>query len=442
MIDITVPQLNTNDAHVVLVEWCVPDGAEVEAGEVIAILETSKAAEDLEAAQRGILLPTAKAGSEITPGTSIGVLCPDKVTYERVSAERVTFTATGAASGVSGAALGVSGAALGVSGAAFTLTDAARALVEKHGISAERLRSLGLRTIRGADLRPLLPSAAPAAPAAAAPVAAALDGSVAAGLDGSVAADPAGTEVLVLDSQQLTVAQVVTASHRNIPDASVVVKVGCDELFGALRRYEETEQVTIGAAAVAVAAVAALRARFPRIFARYHEGRATLRPGAHVAVTTDVGNGLYLPVVRDADQRDVLDIAGQLMRFRVNAVRRRFEVADLTGSNIAVTLHVDEGVVLAIPVIPPDVAAAVSVCAVQEELVLDPVGGAGGAGGVSDVDGVSGVGSVSGVRRRSYLNLAMTYDHRLINGADAMGFLAELRDCLESRQAVERILHG
>jgi 2-oxoglutarate dehydrogenase E2 component (dihydrolipoamide succinyltransferase) len=106
MIDITVPQLNTNDAHVVLVEWCVPDGAEVEAGEVIAILETSKAAEDLEAAGRGILLPTATAGSEIAPGTSIGMLCPDKVTYDRVSAGRTPSA----------------------DAAAFTLTDAARAL--------------------------------------------------------------------------------------------------------------------------------------------------------------------------------------------------------------------------------------------------------------------------------------------------------------------------
>lgn len=386
MIDITVPQLNTNDAHVVLVEWCVPDGAEVEAGEVIAILETSKAAEDLEAVEGGILLPTAKAGSEIAPGTSIGMLCPDKVTYDRVSAERAPSDEADAA--------------------AFTLTDAARALVEHHGISAERLRGLNLRTIRATDLRPLLPSAPGTGPG-----------------PSSAASAPTAAEVeeLILDQQQLTVAQVVTASHRNIPDASVVVKVGCDELFGALRRYEETEQVTIGAAAVAVAAVAALRARFPRIFAHYHEGRVALRPGAHVAVTTDVGSGLYLPVVRDADQRTVLDIAGQLMRFRVNAIRRRFEVADLTGSNIAVTLHVDAGVVLAIPVIPPDVAAAVSLCAIQDELVLDPDGG---------------------VRRRSYLNLAMTYDHRLINGADAMLFLTELRDSLESQQAVEHILRG
>jgi 2-oxoglutarate dehydrogenase E2 component (dihydrolipoamide succinyltransferase) len=302
------------------------------------------------------------------------MLCPDKVTYDRVSAGR----------------------APSADAAAFTLTDAARALAEQHGISAERLRGLNLRTIRAADLRPLLPPAGPSSAASA-------------------------TEELILDQQQLTVAQVVTASHRDIPDASVVVKAGCDELFGALRRYEESEQVTIGAAAVAVAAVAALRARFPRIFAHYHEGRVALRPGAHVAVTTDVGSGLYLPVVRDADQRSVLDIAGQLMRFRVNALRRRFEVADLTGSNIAVTLHVDAGVVLAIPVIPPDVAAAVSLCAVQDELVLDPDGG---------------------VRRRSYLNLAMTYDHRLINGADAMLFLTELRDSLESQQAVEHILRG
>ncbi len=386
MSDITVPQLNTNDTHVVLVEWCVPDGAEVEEGEVIAVLETSKAAEDLPAAERGILLPTAKAGSEIAPGTSIGMLCPDKPTYDRLSAELAASSEADAAT-------------------AITLTDAARALVEEHGISAERLRSLNLRTIRASDVRSLLSPAPEAGPGPSSPA----------------AGTPSAAEVeeLVLDQQQATVAQVVTESHRDIPDASVVMKANAEELLGCLRRFEESEQVTIGPAAVAIAAVGALRARFPRVFARYRDGRATLMPGAHVSVTTDVGHGLYLPVVRDADQRTVLDIAGQLMRFHVSAVRRRFEVADLTGSNIAVTLHVEAGVVLAIPVIPPEVAAAVSLCAVQDELILDDDGG---------------------VRCRPYLNLAMTYDHRLINGRDAMLFLGELRDSLESRQTVERLL--
>ena len=388
--EIIVPQINANDAHVVLVEWCVPDGAQVAPDEVIAVLETSKAAQDLPAAEPGILLATVKAGAEIAPGTPIGVLCPDRATYDRLSAERIMASEADTT-------------------ADLTLTDAARAVVERHGISTEQLRGLNRRTIRVADLRLLLPpDPVPPDPGAEPPLS-------------SRPCAPAAAEVeeLALDQQQVTVAQVVAESHRNIPDASVVMKVGADELLGALRRYEESEQVTVGLAAVFVAAVAGLRARFPRVFAAYRDGRVTLARGAHVAVTTDIGTGLYLPVVPDADQRTLVDIAEQLMRFRVNAVRRRFEVSDLTGCNIAITLHADPGVVLAIPVIPPNVAAAVSLCSVQQETVIDDDGA---------------------VRRHSYLNLAMTYDHRLINGRDAVLFLSELRDSLESRQAVDRIL--
>lgn len=388
MADVIVPQLNANDTHVVLVEWCVPDGAEVAADDVIAILETSKAAEDLLADEPGILLATVKAGAEIKPGTPIGTLCPDKATYDRLSAR--LLSAQGSPASADTAADTTTDP---------TLTDAARAVVERHGISAEQLRGLNRRTIRVADLAPLLPPEP--GPESGPPQAAV-----------------AGVEELALDAQQVTVAQVVAESHRNIPDASVVMKTGADELLGALRRYEESEQVTVGIAAAVLAAVAALRARFPRVFASYRDGRVTLAAGAHVAVTTDVGTGLYLPVVTDADQRTVADIAERLMRFRISAVRRRFEVSELTGANIAITLHTDPGVVLAIPVIPPNVAAALSLCSVQEETVLDDDGG---------------------VRRRSYLNLAMTYDHRLINGRDAVLFLSELRDCLESRQAIERV---
>lgn len=391
MADVIVPQLNANDTHVVLVEWCVPDGAEVAADDVIAILETSKAAEDLLADEPGILLATVKAGAEIKPGTPIGTLCPDKATYDRLSARLLSAQGSPASADTTANAAGAA--------ADPTLTDAARAVVERHGISAEQLRGLNRRTIRVADLAPLLPPEP--GPESGPPHAAV-----------------AGVGELTLDQQQVTVAQVVAESHRTIPDASVVMKTGADELLGALRRYEESEQVTVGIAAAVLAAVAALRARFPRIFASYRDGRVTLAAGAHVAVTTDVGTGLYLPVVTDADQRTVADIAERLMRFRINAVRRRFEVSDLTGANIAITLHTDPGVVLAIPVIPPNVAAALSLCSVQEETVLDEDGG---------------------VRRRSYLNLAMTYDHRLINGRDAVLFLSELRDSLESRHSLERV---
>lgn len=394
MADVIVPQLNANDTHVVLVEWCVPDGAEVAADDVIAILETSKAAEDLLAGEPGILLATVRAGAEIKPGTPIGTLCPDQATYDRLSA-RLQSAQRLSAQGLSAQGSPASAGTTADSATDPTLTDAARAVVERHGISAEQLRGLNRRTIRVADLAPLLPPDPGPPPAAV-----------------------AGVEELALDAQQVTVAQVVAESHRTIPDASVVMKTGAGELLGALRRYEESEQVTVGIAAAVLAAVAALRARFPRIFASYRDGRVTLAAGAHVAVTTDVGTGLYLPVVTDADQRTVADIAERLMRLRINAVRRRFEVSDLTGANIAITLHTDPGVVLAIPVIPPNVAAALSLCSVQEETILDEDGG---------------------VRRRSYLNLAMTYDHRLINGRDAVLFLSELRDSLESRQSVERV---
>jgi 2-oxoglutarate dehydrogenase E2 component (dihydrolipoamide succinyltransferase) len=388
MAEIIVPQLNTNDTHVVLVEWCVPDGAEVAADEVIAVLETSKAAEDLPAAQNGILLAAVKAGAEIAPGASIGTLCPDQATYDRLSAERTAASAAETATDV-------------------TLTDAARALVEQHNISAEQLRGLNRRTIRVTDLRPLLPPDPGAEPGPSPAV------------DAPAAPQTPGAEELALDKQQLAVVQVVTESHREVPDASVVMKVGTGQLLDALRSYEESQQVMVGLAAVIVAAVAALRAQFPRIFASYRNGQATLMPGAHVAVTTDVGTGLYLPVVPSADQRTVVDIAEQLMRFRIKAVRQQFEAAELANGNIAITLHADAGVVFAIPIIPPKLAAAISLCSIQEEVILDEDGS---------------------VRRRSYLNLVMTYDHRLINGRDAVLFVSALRDNLESRQSVEDLL--
>ena len=123
-----------------------------------------------------------------------------------------------------------------------------------------------------------------------------------------------------------------------------------------------------------------------------------------VGVTFDMGQGLYVPVVHDTGS--LREIADTLMRYRLAATEGDFRERDLTGANIAITLHTDADVILAIPFVFPGTVCALAITSPQPEVVL---------------------GEDGAVTTRTVANIGLAYDHRLINGRDAALFLAALR---------------
>jgi 2-oxoglutarate dehydrogenase E2 component (dihydrolipoamide succinyltransferase) len=160
----------------------------------------------------------------------------------------------------------------------------------------------------------------------------------------------------------------------------------------------------VGLAELFVREVALLREDFPRFFASVDDdGRgAVLAEAAHIGVTVDLGEGLYVPCVRDAADRTLGEIATQLMSYRIAATKGTFRERDLVGANFVVTLHTDADVVLAVPFVLPGTVCALAV--------------------TSPADG-------------SAANIGLAYDHRLINGRDASLFLHALRTSMEGLTA-------
>ncbi len=74
MIGIELPTLNTNDSSYTLVEWLVPDGSSIEGEEPLAVVETSKASEEIESTGPGILHVLVGGGQDCRPGQTIAYL--------------------------------------------------------------------------------------------------------------------------------------------------------------------------------------------------------------------------------------------------------------------------------------------------------------------------------------------------------------------------------
>ncbi|MGC4897473.1 2-oxo acid dehydrogenase subunit E2 [Micromonospora sp. DT31] len=265
----------------------------------------------------------------------------------------------------------------------LVVTRGARELMERHGIAEADIAALGKRVIKRGDVESLVGAvSAPSVP---------------------------------LPAHQRAVAQAVSLSHATIPAAFTVVKVSAEEVRRRRRSLGERTRTAIGVTELVIVAVAALRERFPMFFATVHDDlTVSTMDRSDVGVTIDVGRGLSIGVVHEGTSDDPAATAHRLMTLRLRARRGTLREDDLAGPAIVVSLHTEPGVVLAQPIVLPGLTCTVSVAGVQQELRLD-----------ADGRPVA----------HEYLHIGVAYDHRVINGADAVSFLTALRDDLETRPA-------
>ncbi|MET9245474.1 2-oxo acid dehydrogenase subunit E2 [Nonomuraea sp. NPDC003709] len=357
MTELRVPKLNNNDTEYLLVEWLAEDGAGVVKGDPVVVLETSKAAEELMAEADGVLRRTAETGATCRPGDVIAHISD-------ASAPPPPAADPGAAA------------------EGPIVTAPAQALIDEHGVDPARIRALGKKLIKRADVLALLETGT-------------LE-------TGTGDAQP-------LPAVQRAVAAAVTRSHQTIPAAFTAVKLDAGPAIARARALSKEARALIGLPELLVAAVAALHGRFPMCFAEpVAADPLAVRPSTapNVGVTVDVGNGLYVPVLRDADRLSVKEIAERLTAYRTKAAQAAFREDDLAGGNIVVTLHTDTAVLLAVPIVFPGQTCALSLCAPQHEFALDSAGN---------------------VVKRTTVTLGLAFDHRLVNGREAAMFLNAIR---------------
>jgi 2-oxoglutarate dehydrogenase E2 component (dihydrolipoamide succinyltransferase) len=365
--EIRVPKLNNNDDSYVLLEWLVGDEQPIGADDDVATVETSKAAEDLVSVADGVLHHLVPAGAECRPGDLIGRVVPAGTPRAEPAAPAETAKAASPNGGP-------------------VITAPARQLLAELGIDPELTRTLGVKVVRRSDVERLTEQSAP------------------------------DRNALTLPTGQQAVARTVTRSHQTIPSAYTVIRVEVGGVVDKARALTGEWRKLVGVPEFLVMAVAGLRERFPMCFASLVDERTvSIADGAHVGVTIDIGKGLYVPVVRDAHTMGLKEIATAVGDFRNKALRGAFREQDLAGGTIAVTLHNDEDVTVAVPIVFPGQVCALALGGTRPELVPGTDDGAG----------------TGGVRIALVAHIGLAYDHRVMNGRDAVLFLRALKESLE-----------
>ena len=416
---IVVPRENVNDESATLVAWAVMAGAHVAPGQVVAQIETSKAVVDLLAPAAGVLHPRVCAGEEVPIGAVLGwvlaagavpppeplvALGPGANGHEshpttpgshtalspavrRIVAEEKIDPAQVRGTGRGGRI--TKGDLLAHLAEGATNADAskparfspqARELIQQLGLDERSFAGRGLvraRDVRAAAEPPPPPTSRPRLIAAAG---------------------------VATRSERLTRAKRVEAKTLRIGAETTlpsVVTVACPTRGF---RAAVAHQAAVGdsATAVILAETARLLRKYPVFNAYYADGTINYYNNVNIGFAIDAGRGLKVPVIRDADQKEIAAIAAEMRELVVSYLDDRLTVESLAGGTFTVTDLSGENVVAFHPLISQGQAAILGICA---EVSL-PGAGAGA------------------------FNLVLGFDHQLSEGRTAGRFLGALRERL------------
>jgi 2-oxoisovalerate dehydrogenase E2 component (dihydrolipoyl transacylase) len=210
------------------------------------------------------------------------------------------------------------------------------------------------------------------------------------------------------------IAQKMQEAKRSIPHFTYVEEVDVTELEALRARLNETWGEKRGRLTLLPflmrAIVLAVRA-FPQVNARYDEGAGVVtRYGAvHVGVATQTDGGLLVPVVRHAEARDLWSSATEVVRLAEAARAGKATREELGGSTITITSLGALGGIVTTPVINHPEVAIVGVNRIVERPVI----------------------RAGTIVPRQMMNLSSSFDHRVVDGADAARFVQALRGYLE-----------
>ena len=160
--------------------------------------------------------------------------------------------------------------------------------------------------------------------------------------------------------------------------------------------------------------VAQLLHEFPMINATVSGDSLLYRGDVNIGIAVDLNPGLIVPVVKNADELNLIGVARRINDLAQRARDRKLKPDEVQGATFSITNPGVLGTIVGMPVIPEGTAAILGTGAIEKRTV------------VIETDGTDTI----AIRKRSYFSLG--YDHRIVDGADAARFLARLKELLES----------
>jgi 2-oxoglutarate dehydrogenase E2 component (dihydrolipoamide succinyltransferase) len=416
--NIVVPEVGESIVDARVAKWLRKEGETVAAGDPLVELETDKIDLEVGAPQAGVLSRIdRKEGEDVKVGEVLGVV--DESASAGVPAAAPPSNDGGQAAE----------APAETRSAKSRATPTAKKAAEQNDVDISKVQGSGdagrvmKRDVERAAGGPA-PAPAPQAAEAPAPEAKPAAESPKVRPAGPVAEAPprpagARTEERVrMSKRRATIAKRLVEAQRTAAMLSTFNEVDMSAVMALRERHKQTFKekhgVGLGIASFFVkASIGALRA-FPRLNAEIQGDEMVLRHYYDIGVAVGAAEGLVVPVIRDAETLGFAAIEKQIREFAKRAEDGTLSLADLKGGTFTITNGGVFGSLLSTPILNPPQVGILGLHKIQDRPI-----------------------AVNGqVQVRPMMYVALTYDHRIVDGAEAVRFLVRVKELVEDPGAL------
>ncbi len=386
LIEVKVPQLSESVSEATLVSWHKKEGDAVARDENLIDIETDKVVLETPAPAAGVLVKLVKNGGDsVTSGEVIATIDTEAT---------AAASAPAAAAAPAAAPVAAAPASAPVAGAA---SPSARKILDEKGIAASDVAGSGRggRVIKEDAVAAQPKAAAAAAPAVAIP-----------------AGDRAEQRVPMTRLRARIAERLIQSKNENailttFNEVNMAPVMALRKLYA--EKFEKTHGVRLGFMGFFVkAAVAALK-KYPILNASVDGNDIVYHGYIDIGIAVGSPRGLVVPILRDADQMSIADIEKKIAEYGQKAKDGKISLEELTGGTFSISNGGVFGSMMSTPIINPPQSAILGIHATKDRAVVEN-------------------GQVV-VRPINYL--AMSYDHRIIDGREAVLGLVTMKEALE-----------
>jgi 2-oxoglutarate dehydrogenase E2 component (dihydrolipoamide succinyltransferase) len=413
-VNIVVPEMGESIVDARIAKWLKAEGDAVRVGEPLVELETDKVDVEVPAPQNGVLEHIAQAaGADVKIGEVLGTIAEGAAAATPAPA---AGSATSEASPSRGAKTGERGVAA---------TPSARKAAREAQIEIESVKSQGPRVTRADVDKSSTPApAATPAPTSVAPAAAPLPAPVAIPVSAKAPAAPPSTPVSRpigerleersrMSKRRATIAKRLVEAQHVAAMLTTFNEVDMSAVMALRDRHKDAFKAQFGvglgiASFFVKAAIAALH-EFPRLNAEIQGDEIVLKRYYDIGVAVGAAEGLVVPVLRDAELMSFAEIELGIRTFAQKAKDGTLTLDDLRGGTFSITNGGVFGSLMSTPIINPPQVGILGLHAIKDRPV-----------------GVNGQ-----VVLRPMMYTALTYDHRIVDGSEAVRFLVRVKELVE-----------
>ncbi len=394
--EIKIPSVGESVLEVTIAEWSKKNGDSVSTGDVLLVLETDKASVEITAESSGVLKILKPEGSTIPIGSQVGLLEPSTKTQKQETHKAQTTLKKPTKPQVT----------------QTIKTEVPQQKSSQPEIPEDMLRKLppSLRhlllnqpdQVKQDILQPTTeekikdkPSSQPTSQV------------------------PQKTEIKPLSTIRKTIARRLKEVQNTAAILTTFNEVDLTDTMNVRAKYQEEftkkHGVKLGLMSLFVKASIEALKEFPLVNGFIKEDHLVYNHFYNIGVAVSTPRGLIVPVLKDADQMSLAKIELQIKKFALDAKEGKVSMDDLSGGTFTITNGGVFGSMMSTPILNPPQSGILGMHAISDR--------------PSVIDGQIAI--------RKMMYLALSYDHRIIDGREAVGFLVKIK---ESMQDIRKLL--